>query len=82
MTETCRVHGKVDNHVSAGLKRDGYKQRYVSVEFTKILYLIRKQVISSCDRTSEAPLKLSHEYYNLITYTLHQTDINHLTTTN
>ena len=35
MTQKCRVHGKVDNHVSAGLKRDGYKQRYVSVEFTK-----------------------------------------------
>ena len=27
MTEKCRVHGKVDNHVPAGLKRDGYKQR-------------------------------------------------------
>ena len=32
------------NHVSAGRKRDGYKQLYVSFEFTKI----GKQVISCC----------------------------------
>ena len=35
MTEACRVHGKLDHHVSAGRKPDGYKQLYVSVEFTK-----------------------------------------------
>ena len=35
MTETRPVHGKVDHHVSAARKRDGYKQRPVSVEFTK-----------------------------------------------
>ena len=35
MTETRHVHGKLDQHVSAGRKRDGYKQLPVSVEFTK-----------------------------------------------
>ena len=35
MAETCPVHGKLDHHVSAGRKRDGYKQLPVSVEFTK-----------------------------------------------
>ena len=35
MVETRPVHGKLDHHVSAGRKRDGYKQLPVSVEFTK-----------------------------------------------
>ena len=35
MTETRPVHGKLDHHVSACRKRDGYKQLPVSVEFTK-----------------------------------------------
>ena len=35
ITETCPVHGKLDHHVSAGRKRDGFKQLHVSVEFTK-----------------------------------------------
>ena len=35
MTETRPVHGKLDHHVSAGRKRDGYKQLPVSVKFTK-----------------------------------------------
>ena len=35
MTETRPVHGKLDHHVCAGRKRDGYKQLPVSVEFTK-----------------------------------------------
>ena len=35
MTETRPVHGKLDYHVSAGRKRDGYQQLPVSVEFTK-----------------------------------------------
>ena len=35
MTETRPVHGKLDHHVSAGRKRDGFKQLHVSVEFTK-----------------------------------------------
>ena len=33
-TETHPVHGKLDRHVSAGRKRDGFKQLHVSVEFT------------------------------------------------
>ena len=35
MAETRPVHGKQDHHVSAGRKRDGYKQLPVSVEFPK-----------------------------------------------
>ena len=35
MTETRPLHGKLDHHVSAARKRDGYKQLPVSVEFTK-----------------------------------------------
>ena len=35
MAETRPVLGKLDHHVSAGRKRDGYKQLPVSVEFTK-----------------------------------------------
>ena len=35
ITETHPVHGKLDRHVSAGRKRDGFKQLHVSVEFTK-----------------------------------------------
>ena len=34
-TETRPVDGKLDHHVSAGRKRDGFKQLHVSVEFTK-----------------------------------------------
>ena len=35
ITETRPVHGKLDHHVSAGRKRDEFKQLPVSVEFTK-----------------------------------------------
>ena len=35
ITETRPVHGNLDHHVSAGRKRDGFKQLHVSVEFTK-----------------------------------------------
>ena len=35
ITETRPVHGKLDHHVSAGRKRDGFKQLHVSVVFTK-----------------------------------------------
>ena len=34
-TETRPVHGKLDHHVSAGRKGDGFKQLHVSVESTK-----------------------------------------------
>ena len=43
MTETRPVHGKLDHHVSAGRKRDGYKQLPVSVEFPK--YGVRTYVL-------------------------------------
>ena len=42
ITETLPAHGKLDHLVSAGRKRDGFKQLHVSVEF----YKIRKHVIS------------------------------------
>ena len=35
MAETRPDNGKLDHHVSAGRKRDGYKQLPVSVEFPK-----------------------------------------------
>ena len=35
ITETRPVHGKLDHHVSAGRKQDGFKQLHDSVEFTK-----------------------------------------------
>ena len=35
ITETRPVHGKLDHHVSARRKQDGFKQLHVSVEFTK-----------------------------------------------
>ena len=35
MAETCHVDEKVDYHVSAKRKRNGYKQIHVSVGFTK-----------------------------------------------
>ena len=35
ITETRPVHGKLDHHVSAGRKGDGFKQLQVSVESTK-----------------------------------------------
>ena len=35
ITETRPVHGKLDHHVSAGRKQEGFKQLHVSVEFTK-----------------------------------------------
>ena len=35
VTETRPVHGKLDHHVSAGRKGDGFKQLHVSVESTK-----------------------------------------------
>ena len=35
ITEVRPVHGKLDHHVSAGRKRDGFKQLHVSVKFTK-----------------------------------------------
>ena len=48
MTETRPVHGKLDHHVSAGRKRDGYKQLPVSVEFTKYGNTLFRPVIYFC----------------------------------
>ena len=53
MTETRPVHGKLDHHVSAARKRDGYKQLPVSVEFTKYgntLFRPVESSLSSCCR--------------------------------
>ena len=46
MTETRPVHGKLDHHVSAARKRDGYKQIPVSVEFTKYGNTLFRPVLS------------------------------------
>ena len=35
ITEVRPVYGKLDHHVSAGRKRDGFKQLHISVKFTK-----------------------------------------------
>ena len=43
ITETRPVHGKLDHHVSAGRKRDGFKQLHVCR-----VYKIQKHFISSC----------------------------------
>ena len=47
ITETRPVHGKLDHHVSAGQKRDGFKQVHVSVEFTKYGNTLFRPVIPS-----------------------------------
>ena len=47
MTETRPVHGKLDHHVSAGRKRDGYKQLPVSVEFPKYGNTLFRPVMGS-----------------------------------
>ena len=49
VTETRLVHGKLDHHVSAGRKRDGFKQRHVSVEFTKYGNTLFRPVIFSLE---------------------------------
>ena len=48
MAETRPVHGKLDHHVSAGRKRDGYKQLPVSVEFTKYGNTLFRPVACRC----------------------------------
>ena len=47
ITETRPVHGKLDHHVSAGRKRDGFKQLHVSVEFTKYGNTLFRPVIQT-----------------------------------
>ena len=47
ITETRPVHGKLDHHVSAGRKQDGFKQPHVSVEFTKYGNSLFRPVIKS-----------------------------------
>ena len=50
ITETRPVHGKLDHHVSAGRKRDGFKQLHVSVEFTKYGNTLFRPVFSTDSR--------------------------------
>ena len=47
MAETCHVDEKVDYHVSAKRKRNGYKQIHVSVGFTKCGNMQLRPVISA-----------------------------------
>ena len=54
MTETCPVDGKLDHHVSAGRKRDGYQQLAVSIEFTKYgNMLFRPMLVLRCKVIAE-----------------------------
>ena len=48
MAETCHVDEKVDYHVSAKLKRNGYKQIHVSVGFTKYGNMQFRPVVWYC----------------------------------
>ena len=48
ITETRPVHGKLDHHVSARRKQDGFKQLHVSVEFTKYGNTLFRPVHVSC----------------------------------
>ena len=52
MTETRPVHGKLDHHVSAGRKRDGYKQLPVSVEFPKYGNTLFRPVLAETKENS------------------------------
>ena len=58
MTETRPVHGKLDHHVSAGRKRDGYKQLPVSVKFTKYGNTLFRPVESAEGKSSERRFKV------------------------
>ena len=61
VTETRPVHGKLDHHVSAGRKRDGFKQRHVSVEFTKYGNTLFRPVL-----IYNQFLCLEHDAYNTL----------------
>ena len=50
ITEVRPVHGKLDHHVSAGRKRDGFKQLHVSVKFTKYGNMFRPVFMIPCLR--------------------------------
>ena len=59
MAETRPVHGKLDHHVSAGRKRDGYKQLPVSVEFPKYGNTLFRPVIETDHFRQSLPLSFS-----------------------
>ena len=65
MTETRPVHGKLDHHVSAGRKRDGYKQLPVSVEFTKYGNTLFRPVHH--EKFPNIPVSLVSELHNYST---------------
>ena len=52
MTETHPVHGKLNHHVSAARKRDGYQQHPVSVEFKKYGNTLFRPVNAAVDGSS------------------------------
>ena len=62
MTETRPVHGKLDHHVSAGRKRDGYKQLPVSVEFTKYGNTLFRPV--SIHPSTDRSISINQCYYS------------------
>ena len=67
MTETRPVHGKLDHHVSAGRKRDGYKQLPVSVEFTKygntLFRPVLRQTPKFCITVNSVKYKIINSFY-------------------
>ena len=58
ITETRPVHGKLDHHVSAGRKQDGFKKLHVSVEFTKYGNTLFRPVIFSMETLTKSIIKL------------------------
>ena len=63
ITETRPVHGKLDHHVSAGRKRDGFKQLHVSVEFTKYGNTIFRPVHKFGYRNINGTTEFAVRYY-------------------
>ena len=55
ITETRPFHGKLDHHVSAGRKRDGFNQLHFSVEVTKYGNKLYRPVFASIYRDFTIP---------------------------
>ena len=66
VTETRPVHGKLDHHVSAGRKRDGFKQLHVSVEFTKYGNTLFRPVSDKAPIFAQST-QYFHRFYKLTT---------------
>ena len=65
VTETRPVHGKLDHHVSAGRKGDGFKQLHVSVESTKYGNTLFRPVFTIPRLRQFTEILRYHVYVNL-----------------